>query len=145
MQMGRREIKQKAKLMAEEIDRTTKGKIFSYYEADKLVLGIIKSYLTDKFGWHYTKGIFETGSDFDCINQTNKTSSFAYEIDSMIYLMVGYELIDLPENLKENEEERIRNLKVKVKWINKPVKQDFDDRDIDYKEQAELDRQYEEE
>lgn len=141
--MGRREVKQKAKLMAKEIEERTKGKIFSYYDADKLILEIIKSYLTDKFGWTYTKGIFETGSHFDCINFQRKVSFFAYEIDNMIYLDVCYEFLDLPENLKEDEDEKIRNLKVKVKYIEKPSKEDFDDRDICYKEEAELENQLE--
>ena len=100
--MRRREIKQKAKLMTEEIEEKTKGKTFTYYGADKLVLEIIKSYLTDKFGWHYTRGIFEIGAGFDCINPENKTSALAYEIDDMIYLMVCYEFLSLPEDLKED-------------------------------------------
>lgn len=136
--MGRHEIKQKAKLMAKEIEEKTNGKTFVYYNADKLVLEIIKSYLTDKFGWQYTRGIFQLGVDFDCINSKHKTSSFAYEIDDMIYLVVCYEFLDFPENLKEDEKETIKNLKVKVKWIHKPNKEDFDDRDICYKEQEEL-------
>lgn len=139
--MGRREIKQKAKLMSKEIEEKTNGKIFTYYDADKLVLEIIKSYLTDKFGWNYTKGIFETEAGFDCINPKYKTSFFAYEIDDMIYLSVCYEFLNLPADLKEDEEEKIKNLKVKVKWIHKPNKEDFDDRDICYKEQEELENQ----
>lgn len=141
--MGRREIKQKAKLMAKEIEEKTNGKIFTYYDADKLVLEIIKSHLTNKFDWQYTKGIFEIEAGFDCINPEHKTSSLAYEIDYLIYLSVCYEFLDFPENLKEYEEERIKNLKVKVKWIHKPSKEDFDDRDISDKEQKELEKQYE--
>ena len=139
--MGRHEIKQKAKLMTEEIEEKTNGKIFTYYDADKLVLEIIKSYLTDNFGWQYTRGIFETRSDFECINHKYKTSFFAYEIDNLIYLNVYYEFLSLPEDIREDEEERIKNLKVKVKWIKKPSKENFDDRDICYKEQAELENQ----
>lgn len=141
--MGRREIKQKAKLMAQEIEEKTNGKIFTYYDADKLVLEIIRSYLTNKFDWQYTKGIFEIEAGFDCINSEHKTSSLAYEIDYLIYLSVCYEFLDLPENLKEDEEERIKNLKVKVKWVHKPSKEDFDDRDICRKEQEELEKQNE--
>lgn len=141
--MGRREIKQKAKLIAEEIEKKTNGKIFTYYEADKLVLEIIKSYFTNKFEWHYTKGIFEIESGFDCINSTTKTSYFAYEIDNMIYLMVCYKFLNFPEDLREDEEEKTKNLKVKIQTIRKPNKQDFDDRDICYKDEEELEKQYE--
>lgn len=138
--MGRREIKQKVKLMVAEIEEKTNGKTFKYYDADKLVLEIIKSYLTDKFGWQHTKGIFQIDAGFDCINPVTKTSFFAYEIDHMIYLGVCYGFLNLPEDLKEDDEETIKNLKVKVKWIDKPSKEDFDDRDIEYKEQDELEK-----
>lgn len=67
--------------MAQEIEEKTNGKIFIYYDADKLVLEIIRSYLTNKFDWQYTKGIFEIKAGFDCINPEHKTSSLAYEID----------------------------------------------------------------
>lgn len=139
--MGRREIKQKAKLMTQEIETKTNGKTFTYYDADKLVLGIIKSYLTDRFEWHYTKGIFEVNAGFDCINPSTKTSFFAYEIDDMIYLSVCYKFLDFPEDLREDEEEKIKKLKVKVESIYQPNKRDFDDRDICYKDEEELERQ----
>lgn len=138
--MGRREIKQKAKFMSDEIKEKTNGKTFTYYDADKIVSEIIKSYLTDKVDWHYGKGIFKVDAGFDCINPVTKTSFFAYEIDYMIYLGVCYEFLNLPEDLKEDDEETIKNLKVKVKWIDKPSKEDFDDRDIEYKEQDELEK-----
>ncbi len=145
--MGRREIKKKAKLMADEIEIRTKGKTFSYYDADKLVLGIIRSYLKDNIFWEdwFTKGIFEMEAEFDCINPERKTALLAYEIDDMIYLTVRYKFLNLPENLKEDEYERIKNLEVTIDGINKPNKQDFDDRDICYKDDAELERQYDEE
>ena len=41
----------------------------------------------------------------------------------------------MTEDLKEEEKDRIKNLKVKIKWIQKPTKQDFDDRDIIYKDE----------
>lgn len=133
--MGRREIKRKAKLMTEEIREKTDNKILTYYEADRLVLDIIKSYLTDEDDWEYTRGIFDMGVGFEHINFNYKTSFLAYSIDDMIYLGVCYEFIDLPEDLKEEEENRIKNLKVKIKWIQKPTKADFDDRDIIYRDE----------
>lgn len=135
--MGRREIKQKAKLMAEEIKEKTDNKIFTYYKADKLVSEIIRSYLPEKDRWQYARGIFELNIGFDNINPEYKSSFLAYEIEDMIYLKVCYEFINLPEDLKEDEEDRIKNLKVRIKWIEKPTKQDFDDRDIVYKDEME--------
>ena len=110
-------VKQKAKLMTKEIEEKTKAKIFTYYEADKLVLEIIKSYLTDKFDWKYTKGIFEAGAEFDCMNPNYNCASFAYEINDMIYLTVFYNFTNLPKNIREEEKGRIKNLKVKVEDI----------------------------
>ena len=133
--MGRREIKRKVKLMTEEIKEKMDNKIFTYYEADKLVLDIIKSHLTAEDDWEYTRGIFDMRAEFDIINFDYNSSFLSYEIDDMIYLGVCYEFIDLPKDLKEEEEDRIKNLKVKIKWIQKPTKQDFDDRDIIYKDE----------
>ena len=127
--------------MANEIKIKSKGKTFSYYDADKLVLGIIRSYLKDNIFWK----IFEIEAEYNCINPERKISSFAYEIDDMIYLAVSYKFLNIPDNLKKHEYERIKNLKVTIDSINKPNKQEFDDRDVCYKNDAELERQYNEE
>ena len=131
--MKKNVVKQKAKLMAKEIVEKTKDKVVTYYEADKLVLEIIRSHLTDKFDWKYTKGIFEADAEFDCINPNYNCASFAYEIDDAIYLTVFYDFINFQKDLKEDEEERIKNLKIKVGEIKQPTDEDFFDRLISYK------------
>ena len=133
--MKKSEVKKRVKLMSKQIEKRLKGKILTYYEADKLVLETIKSFLTDRFDWQYTRGIFEVEAAFDCINPKYNCSWFAYEIDNMIYMMVQYKFINLPKNLTEKDEEIIKNLEVKIEQIKQPSDEDFYDREICCKDQ----------